>query len=88
MRNLFVSLDVESVFSDKVLLKASEILYHRAIYTIVTALQAGSLVMSSSDNQKETFKGSGRQDLYFEVAQITKRKLSKVKLPFLAQPHS
>lgn len=44
--------------------------------------------MSSSNDQKETFKGSGRQDLYFEVAQIPKRKLSKVKLLFLAQPHS
>lgn len=44
--------------------------------------------MSSSNNQKETFKGSGRQDLYFEIAQITKRKLSRVKLPSLAQPHS
>lgn len=78
-----------NLFSVIVLLKASEIFHHRAIvYTIVTALQAGSLVMSSSNDQKETFKGSGRQDLYFEVAQIPKRKLSKVKLLFLAQPHS
>lgn len=59
------------------------------LYTqVVTPLLAGSLVMSFSNNQKETFKGSGRQDLYFEIAQITKRKLSRVKLPFLAQPHS
>lgn len=46
------------------------------LYTkVITALQAGSLIISSSNNQKETFKGSGRQDLFFSYCMYYQEKI-------------
>lgn len=83
--HLFIFLDGESVFSDKeeFCLRSKKFSTTDRLYReVVSTLQAGSLLISSSNKQKETLKVSGRQNLFFQNAQITKRKLSGVKLFF------
>lgn len=57
---MFATLAVECVFSDKSFVKGLGNTTTERLYTeAVTALQAGSSVINSSINQKETFKSAG-----------------------------